>query len=248
MSTWAFVQARVGSSRLPGKVLADVAGKPLIQRVLERARSSNAIDSVAVLVPDTSPNRPLGQLCEQLGYVVVAGSEHDALERFRRAAERLAPDVVVRLTGDNPLLDPRVVDDLIRLFRSRPKAAYGAVACGPLIPSESRFPHGLDAEVLPRSVLDDVARRATDPYERQHVTAYVWRRPEVYPSVLLEAPGDWPNERWTVDEAADLEFVRGVYRRLGPEDTFGWREVLDVAPEVRANAAARISSPTARRT
>ena len=237
MSTWAFVQARVGSSRLPGKVLADVAGKPLVQRVLERAGRASSLDGVALLIPDSAADRPLAELCERLGYVVVTGSEHDALERFRRGAELLAADLVVRLTGDNPLVDPDVVDDLILLFQSCPDAAYGAVACGPLIRSGLRFPHGLDAEVLPRSVLEDAARRATDAYDREHVTAYVWRRPDIYPSVLLEAPGDWPDERWTVDVAADLEFVRGVYRRLGPESAFGWREVLDVAREVRADAA-----------
>ena len=239
MSTWAFVQARVGSSRLPGKVLADVAGKPLVQRVLERAGRASRLDGVAVLVPDTAANRPLAELCERLGYVVVAGSEHDALERFRHAAELLAPDVVVRLTADNPLVDPQVVDDLILLFKRRPGAAYGAVACGPLITSERRYPHGLDAEVMPRRVLDEAARRATDADDREHVTSYVWQRPETYPSVLLEAPGDWSDERWTVDVAADLEFVRGVYRRLGPDSAFGWREVLEVAGEVRARAGAR---------
>jgi spore coat polysaccharide biosynthesis protein SpsF len=233
VSTWAFVQARLGSSRLPGKVLADVAGKPLIQRVLERAVRASRLDGVAVLVPEATTDRPLAELCERLGYVVVAGSEQDALERFRRAAELLSPDVVVRLTADNPLVDPHVVDDLILLFQSRPGVAYGAVACGPLIPSEHRFPHGLDAEVLPRRVLDEAARRATDAQDREHVTAYVWRRPDTYPSVLLEAPGDWSGERWTVDVAEDLEFVRGVYRRLGPDNAFGWREVLEVAPEVR---------------
>jgi spore coat polysaccharide biosynthesis protein SpsF len=239
MSTWAFVQARVGSSRLPGKVVADVAGKPLVQRVLERAGRASRLDGVAVLVPDGSADRPLAELCERLGYVVVSGSEYDALERFRYAAELLAPDAVVRLTADNPLIDPHVVDDLILLFESRPDAAYGAVACGPLISSGRRFPHGLDAEVLPRSVLDQAARRATDAYDREHVTAYVWRRPDTYPSVLLEAPGDWPDERWTVDVAADLEFVRSIYRRLGDESEFGWREILDVACEARAEVQAQ---------
>jgi spore coat polysaccharide biosynthesis protein SpsF len=239
VSTWGFVQARVGSSRLPGKVLADVNGKPLVQRVLERVTRAGGLDGVAVLVPDTVADRPLAKLCERLGHVVVAGSEHDVLDRFDRAGELIDPRLVVRLTADNPLVDPQLVDDLITLFASRSGAAYGAVACGPLTISNRRFPHGLDAEVLPRSVLEEAARRATDSYEREHVTAYVWRRPDAYPSVLLEAPGDWPDERWTVDSAADLEFVRGVYRRLGSQSAFGWRDVLDVAHEVRAEAAVR---------
>jgi spore coat polysaccharide biosynthesis protein SpsF len=239
VSTWGFVQARVGSSRLPGKVLADVEGKPLVQRVLERASCASGLDGVAVLVPDTVADRPLAELCEGLGHVVIRGSEHDVLERFAHAGELLDPRLVVRLTADNPLVDPELVDDLISLFESASGVAYGALACGPLTTSTRRFPHGLDAEVLPGRVLAEAAAQATDAYEREHVTAYVWRRPDAYPSVLLEAPGDWPDERWTVDSAADLEFVRGVFRRLGSQSAFGWRDVLDVAQEVRAEAAVR---------
>jgi len=247
MVTLAFVQARMGSTRLPGKVLEPLGGRPSLLRIVDRLGRVRALDGVAVLTSLAPGDDEIAALCERGAVTCIRGDEDDVLGRFQLAAEQLKPDLVVRVTADCPLLDPEVLADLLDLQASRPEIAYAAVATG-AIGAEAglrRYPDGLDAEVFPADVLAQAWREAGDPYEREHVTPYVWRRPERFPQAILEAERDLGTERWTVDHPADLELVRTVYERLS--EPFGWREVLALLerePALRGLNAAHRAQPT----
>ena len=244
MVALAFVQARMGSTRFPGKVLSPLDGRPSLLRIVDRLARVPALDGVAVLTSLAPGDDEIAALCQREAMTCIRGDEDDVLGRFQLAAEQLKPDLVVRVTADCPLIDPEVVADLIDLHASRPELAYAAVATG-AIGAEAgfrRYPDGLDAEVFPAVLLEQASRAASDPYEREHVTPYIWRQPERFPQAILECERDLGTERWTVDHPADLELVRAVYERLS--EPFGWREVvamLDSDPTLRSlNAAHRV--------
>jgi spore coat polysaccharide biosynthesis protein SpsF len=226
----AFIQARMGSTRLPGKVLEPLAGKPALERIVERLHRVRGLSDVAVLTSREPRDEPLRRFCAERGITVVAGSEDDVLDRFEHGARELGAEAVLRVTADCPLVDPGVLDELIALFDDRPKLAYAAVATGAMPPESGlrRYPDGLDAEVVSASVLHVAWEEAEDPYEREHVTPFIWRRPERFELSTLEAPEDWGDERWTIDHPADLEFVRAVYDRLERPGGFGFRDVLEL--------------------
>jgi spore coat polysaccharide biosynthesis protein SpsF (cytidylyltransferase family) len=248
MQTFAFVQARMGSTRLPGKVLADVAGTPALTRIVERVQSTAGLDGVAILTSDRAIDDPIRELARGIGVPVVSGSESDVLDRFHRGALELGADLIVRVTADCPLIDAGALGGALALYHATPGVGHVAVASGALAPRPGlrRFPDGLDGEVFSAATLAEAWSEAEDPYEREHVTPFVWRRPERYGLELFEAPEDWGDERWTIDHPADLEFVRAVYERLAPDGDFGVREVLDLLerePELRAiNARERETS------
>jgi len=238
--TTALVQARMGSSRLPGKVLEPLAGRPAIVQIVDRVRAAANIDEVAVVTSHEARDDVLAAVCEQAGITCLRGHETDVLDRYHQAAVSLGADRLVRVTADCPLIDPEVVDGLLELARERPDAAYVAVATGavPRAAGYRRYPDGLDAETFTATTLATAWEEAAAPFEREHVTPFLWQRPDRFPSAVLEADTDLGSERWTVDYPADLEFVRTVYDRLherGP--LFGYRDVLavlDADPGLRA--------------
>lgn len=252
MSTHAFVQARLGSTRLPGKSMADIDGRPALQWIVERVAQAPGIDAVAVLTSDAPGDAPLREFCEAIGVPCVAGSEQDVLLRFCDGVRALGPDSVVRITADCPLVDPDVVGQLVTLYREAGDLDHAAVATGAMAPAPGlkRYPDGLDAEIVRSSVLLRAEHEATEPYEREHVTPFVWRRPEAFRLDVLQAPEDWGAERWTVDHPADLELVRAIFARLRDKPGFGVRDVLavlDQDPSLRAiNAAERDDSTPVR--
>jgi spore coat polysaccharide biosynthesis protein SpsF len=247
MSTIAFVQARMGSTRLPGKVLEPLAGRPALARIVERLRAVPAIDEVAVLTSGLSGDDAIVEVCRARRIRCLRGSERDVLDRFQRAAEALHADRVVRVTADCPLIDPEVLGRLLELAAARPDVAYASVATGATGTDAGyrRYPDGLDAETFSARALAEAWREATDAYEREHVTPFIWRRPERFGVAVLEAEEDLGDERWTIDYPADLELVKALYERLddGVDTPFGFRDVLAVLerePELRAlNAAHR---------
>lgn len=242
----------MGSTRLPGKVLEPLAGRPAVARVLERVARAPGLDGVALLTSDTPGDEPLRQIGAELGVPVVAGSHDDVLDRFHLAARQLGADVILRVTADCPLVDPGVLGELLALFRDTPGLDHAAVATGAMAARTGlrRYPDGLDGEVLDAATLALAWEQATDPYEREHVTPFVWRRPERFNLAVLEAPEDLGTERWTIDRAADLAFVRAVYERLGDRESFGYRDVLDLLarePALRElNAGERTDSTPVR--
>jgi spore coat polysaccharide biosynthesis protein SpsF len=232
MKTIAFVQARIGSSRLPGKSVADIAGKPALQRIVERVGRTPGLDGVAVLTGDSERDDPIRALCARLDIPCVSGSEEDVLARFVRGLDELRPDRIVRVTADCPLVDPGVIGRLLELH----DADHAAVATGAMAARSGlrRYPDGLDAEAVRASALRTAADEATDPFEREHVTPFLWRRPERFSLALLQAPEDWGDERWTVDRPGDLAFVRAVFERLDDPGIDDVHALLAREPQLRA--------------
>jgi spore coat polysaccharide biosynthesis protein SpsF len=245
VSTFGFVQARMGSTRLPGKVLEPLAGRPAIARVLERVARTPGVDGVALLTSDTPGDEPLRRVGGELGVPVVAGSHEDVLDRFQLAARQLDAEVIVRVTADCPLVDTEVLGELVALYAGKPELDYAAIATGAIAARAglSRYPDGLDGEIFGAAALELTWEQASDPDEREHVTPFIWRKPERFKLALLQAPEDLGAERWTIDHSGDLAFVRAVYERLADREPFGYRDVLDLLarePALRdINAAER---------
>lgn len=219
----------MGSSRLPGKVLMDIGGHTMLARVVRRLRRCASLDVVVVATSGLPADDAVAREADRLGAAVWRGSEDDVLDRYRGAAAAAAADVVVRVTADCPLIDPALVDHVVERF----------LAAGPDYASSSlerSFPRGLDVEVFSRGALEIAAREAREDFERVHVTPFLYRRPQRFRLLSVTADEDHGDLRWTVDSSADLELVRRIYRYLGDDDGFGWRDalrVVDEHPELR---------------
>lgn len=205
----AILQARVSSSRLPRKVLLPILGKAMLLRQIERINRSREIDRLVVATSTDSSDSEIASLCEEAGVTCFRGNLTDVLDRFVNAARPHQPETVVRLTGDCPLIDPEVIDEVISFFRE------GGYAYASNIKPPT-FPDGLDVEVIRFAGLEEAGREAVLPSEREHVTPFLRFRPERYKVGNVTRPVDLSHLRWTVDEPQDLEFVRKVYERLYP--------------------------------
>jgi spore coat polysaccharide biosynthesis protein SpsF len=224
----AVVQARMGSTRLPGKVLMDLDGEPLLALVLARVGRAAGIDEVAVATSTLPGDDPVAEEARRCGARVVRGSEQDVLDRYAGAAAELEAELVVRITADCPLVDPGVLGQLLALRDAEDFDYAGVLTGGAPADGRRRFPDGLDAEVVRTSVLAQAAREATAAYDREHVTPFIKARPERFRLGVLEADRDLGDERWTVDQAEDLAFVRAVVTRLGAPATAGLADILAV--------------------
>jgi spore coat polysaccharide biosynthesis protein SpsF len=250
MGTIAMVQARMGSTRLPGKVLAPLAGRPALARIVQRLRWAPGVDEVAVLTSELARDEPIVAMCRAEGVACVRGSELDVLDRFHTAGQALGAELIVRVTADCPLVDPEVVGALLALAGAQPREVFASVATGAIGREAGyrRYPDGLDAETFTAEMLAVAWREAGDPYEREHVTPFLWRRPERFGVVVLESARELGDERWTIDHPADLVLVQALYERLQDGDggrPFGMREVLEALerePWLRElNAAHRVT-------
>ncbi|MBE0417164.1 MAG: glycosyltransferase family protein [Coriobacteriia bacterium] len=211
-TTVLIAQGRMGSTRLPGKTMMDLGGGPVVDRVLERA-SRAAVDEVVLACPELAEDDLLAERVSGLGYRVVRGSAQDVLSRYAKAAEESSAEVVVRVTCDCPLIDPEVIDRVVDAFFEEPLVDY----CSNTL--ERSYPIGMDCEVVSREALETANAEASHPEEREHVTPFLYRRPERFLLRNVKAP-EWarrPGYRLTVDEAADLELAREVVRRLGAD-------------------------------
>jgi spore coat polysaccharide biosynthesis protein SpsF len=215
----AVVQARVGSTRLPAKVLADVGGESMLARVVRRIRSARTVTAVVVATSTLPSDDAIQKLAHQLGAPCVRGSELDVLDRYVLAARTSSADVIVRVTADCPLIDPGIIDDVVRALGT----GDGSADYASNVVSRT-FPRGLDVEAFTRSALERAAAEAQAPREREHVTVYMLEHPDRFTLRSIGAPVDASRYRWTVDETADLELVRQIYRRV-PADA-PWSEIL----------------------
>jgi spore coat polysaccharide biosynthesis protein SpsF len=203
----------MSSSRLPGKVMAPLLGEPMIGRQVERLRRARLIDKLVVATSTDPSDDPLAAYCESLGLSVFRGDLNDVLGRYRGAlAEDPDAKAVVRLTADCPLADPALVDHVIEHHHAA-GADYTSNTLG-----TRTYPHGLDTEVIRPDALIEAAERASDPYEREHVTPYIYRRPGTYRLAGVSRQESLAELRWTVDFPEDMAFVRDVYARLYPFD------------------------------
>ncbi|WP_374571859.1 cytidylyltransferase domain-containing protein [Phenylobacterium sp.] len=205
------LQARMSSTRLPGKVLQPVLGQPMIARQVERLRRSRRIDRLVVATSDQPDDDGLAEVCEGLGLGVFRGSLDDVLDRFHGALSAFGPaDTVVRMTADCPLTDWALIDRVIDAHLE------GGGDYASNTPPERTFPHGLDVEVMRAEALETAWREAKDPYEREHVTPFIYRHPERFALAYVSDAPSLAHLRWTVDLPADLAFVRYVYETLYP--------------------------------
>ena len=205
------IQARMSSSRLPGKVLADVAGVPMLGRQVERLRRSRRLDQLVLATSDHGSDDPLAAYGAEIGLPVVRGSLEDVLARFAAvlAAWPIAT-TIARMTADCPLTDWRVLDAVI----ARLEAAGADYVNNTTAAPARTYPHGLDVEAMRAEVLRQAAAEAVDPFEREHVTPFIYRRPERFRIEGLMREPSLAHLRWTVDYPQDLDFVRHVYGTL----------------------------------
>ena len=211
----------MGSERLPGKVLLDIAGETMLSRVVTRVRQSKLIDEVVVATTTNGMDQAIVDECARLGVRITRGSEEDVLGRYVEAAAFANADVIVRVSADSPLVDPEVTDRVVFAFLSAdPPVDY---ASNKLLPS---FPLGLDVEAFSRDALLRAARDAEEPYERAHVTVHMYSRLDQFTLLPVTADRNLHHWRWTVDTPEDLEFARGVFSRLGRGNDFSWKDVV----------------------
>ncbi len=228
------IQARMGSTRLPGKVLKKVNGKPLLTYQIERVTASRLLDKVIVATSILSKDDPISELCKLNNIDCFRGSENDVLSRYYECAKVFQADIVVRLTADCPLVDPIVIDDVISLFRKE-QADYAA---NTVPPRTSRFPDGSDVEVFSFHALEQAFMGCKDPHDREHVTFHFWRYDNGFKSVQLTQPIDWSMYRFTVDYPEDLEVVEFIFKELKDRESFGYLgeiiEIIENNPEIES--------------
>ena len=219
----AVVQARLSSSRLPKKMLLDLAGKPVLARTLERVQAIPEVDTVILATSTSDEDRQLQDLANELSVQVYAGSLDDVLDRVYCAAKLASAGTIMRITGDCPLLDPAVCQETLTVFKLG-SADYVSNIRPPT------YPDGLDAEVFSFEALETAWQEATLSSDREHVTQFLWTHPNRFRLANVEHETDLSALRWTVDEPDDLEFVRQVYNSLvqNGHSGFSFLDVLDV--------------------
>lgn len=220
MKVVAIVQARMGSTRLPNKVMKPISGTPMIELLLSRLAKAKSIDQIVLATSTDERNTPLVAHVEKLGYTCVRGSENDVLDRYLMAARQAKADIVVRITGDCPLIDAELVDKAIEKFKST-GADYLSNT------SPATFPDGLDTEVFSLQALERAERESHEPFDHEHVTPYL-RRPGLFQTAALTNDEDLSGLRWTVDEPADFDVVSQVFANFAPNIYFSWTQVLDL--------------------
>ena len=234
MTVLGILQARMSSTRLPGKVLAPIEGIPMIGHQLARLSRARLIDELVVATSSEVSDDELTEYVEALGVRVFRGSREDVLDRFINVIESCNPDIVVRLTADCPLTSPAVIDQIISKFQGS-NLDYLSNTLTPT------YPDGLDVEVVRPQVLEWVAENSSDPHEREHVTLGVYRMPEQFKVSNYSDSSDHSDLRWTVDTPEDLDFVREIYRHLYAENpAFEYQDVLrllDNYPELSRTSA-----------
>lgn len=197
------VQARMGSTRLPGKMMKEVAGKPMIQYVFDRAKISKLTDEVWLATTESTSDDILADWAEKNNIFYFRGSENDVLDRYYQTAKKAKADVVVRVTGDCPLLDSDVVDKVIQEYK---EGGYDYVSN--IHPPT--YPDGLDTEVFSFESLERAWKEASLQSEREHVTPYIWKNPDKFKMKNVANDIDYSAERWTLDTKEDYEFLKNV--------------------------------------
>jgi len=211
MKTIIIVQARMTSTRLPGKVMKPILNKPMLEYQLERLARVERTDAVIVACTTNKADAPIVELCQRLGLAVFRGSEEDVLSRYYGAAKAHRADVVVRVTSDCPLIDPQIIDAVIRCYRSA-QGRYDYVSNT----LKRTYPRGMDCEVFSFRILEEVFIEATDLPDREHVTPFIYRQPQRYHLSNVPYIGDQSRHRWTVDTLEDFELIKRMMEALYP--------------------------------
>ncbi|CAI8414061.1 MAG: 8-amino-3,8-dideoxy-manno-octulosonate cytidylyltransferase [Gammaproteobacteria bacterium] len=223
MKTVATIEARMTSTRLPGKVMLPALDRPLLAHLTSRLRAAPSIDDIVLATTVNATDDVLEEFAEQDGIKVFRGSEEDVMSRVIGAAESAQADVVVEITGDCPIIDPDLVEQTIRMFNRNEEAAYCAnsvISC---------YPDGMDTQVMTLRALKRSFSMTDDPLDREHVSRHIVQNPQLFPHVYLIAPPSlhWPGLGLTLDEPSDYELIRTLIENLGPENPlFGCGDVI----------------------
>lgn len=232
MKTVAIVQARMSSSRLPGKIMRPVVGKPLLELLVERLKRAVRVDEVVIATTTNDGDDQVENLTQRLGIGCFRGSEHDVLDRVLRAAHSAQADVIVEITGDCPLIDFQVIDKLVDVYQANDFDYVANVL-------KRTFPRGLDTQVFATSVLEEVARSTDDPVDHEHVSLYIYQHPERFRLHNVESglPEEYWDLRLTVDTAEDFALIRRIYEELYPVSPgFTLKDIIELfqrQPELR---------------
>jgi spore coat polysaccharide biosynthesis protein SpsF len=218
----AIIQARMGSTRLPGKVLKDLAGDTVLARVVNRSRRARLVHQVVVATSELPADDAIVRECERLGVARFRGDEADVLDRYYRAALQHSADVIVRVTSDCPLIDPELIDEHVRRLLDGWRQVDFVTNIG-----ERTYPLGLAVEAMPLDVLTRMHRMSESAELKEHVTTLAYLSPELFRWDHVKHSRDLSHLRWTVDMQEDLELVRLIVRHFG-NDRFSWTEVLPV--------------------
>lgn len=206
--TFVIVQARMTSSRLPGKTLLPLEGKSMLERVIERCQRIEGIDGICVASPEGEAHLPIKDVVDTLdGVEFVQGDEHNVLERTLKAGRAVGADTLIRVTSDCPFFDPEVGTALLAAYRGA-NVSYARLAI------ESGYPLGFDLEVFPTELLQIAMDENPDEYEKEHATPFIWRRPERFPALWMDHKPDCRDWRLVVDEEKDYEMAQAAYAEL----------------------------------
>jgi len=220
MKIVAIIQARMGSTRLPGKTLVDIVGKPLLVHVIERIQASKTVNEIIVATTTNAEDQAILRLANQYHVSTYAGSVDDVLDRFYQAAKQVYADIIVRITADDPFKDPEVLDEIVKYFLSHPELDYVSNTIEPT------YPEGLDIEVFSYKVLERTWEEAQLPSDREHVTPYIWKNPGKFRIANIKYKENLSHLRWTLDYEKDLFFARKVYSHLCHKGVFLMNDIL----------------------
>lgn len=222
MKVAAIIQARMGSTRLPGKVLKKVLGKTLLEYQIERVLRAHTIDEIIIATTTKKEDDQIVDLCKQLSINYYRGSEQDVLSRYYEAAKKFEVDIIVRLTSDCPLIDPIVIDEAVEVFLG---GEYDYVSnC-----IERTYPRGMDTEVFSYEGLKEIEGLACIGYEREHVTPYFYQHPDLYRLKSIKYHIDLSHYRLTVDEWEDYELIKLIIQSLSRENNkFSLNKIINV--------------------
>lgn len=222
LKTAIIIQARMGSTRLPGKVLKPVLGKPLLEYQIERLRRVKNADAVVLATSTLPGDDALAEFAKRAGVPCFRGSESDVLSRYYHCAKETGADVIVRSTADCPLIDPGLMETLIAEFLKSGKYHYGSNAT-----IDRTYPRGLDSEIFTFRALEEAFREAKSPFEREHVTPFITAHRDRYPALSQSHSKNLGALRWTVDTPEDFELVKRILEALYPvKPAFTWLDAL----------------------
>ncbi len=231
MKIISIIQARLGSTRLPGKVLKPILSRPMLSYMLERVKAAKRIDALMIATTENKSDQPIVEFCRSEKIKCFRGSENDVLDRYYQAARSVQAEIIVRLTADCPLIDPAVVDEIVEAFLTKyPNIDFASNV------KPATFPDGMDIEVFSFAALEWAWKETKNPLEREHVTPYFYDSPGRFRTLNVEAERDFSSYRLTVDYEDDFEVVSKILESLyRPGQPFGFREVvkfLDENPEI----------------
>lgn len=217
----AIIQARMGSSRLPGKALKELIGEPMLVHIHNRVRQSTLVNDIIIATTESEKDNTIVELCRDRKWLFYQGSENDVLDRYYQTAKVFNADIIVRITSDCPIIDASIIDTILLKYFEPPQFPDYASNVYPV----RTFPQGLDTEVFSFQTLERIWKEDNNPVLREHVTQYIIKNPNKFTITCIMNPTDLSYHRWTVDTIEDFSLINAIYEHFG-HDKFTWTAVL----------------------